>query len=339
MIKYETGGLLAIFSFVFAVVSATFAVAQHSEETMQKVSFKNGGIDMAGILHFPTDFDTAKKYSAIVCVNAAGAVKEQSAGLHAKRLAKHGFVVLTFDASHQGESGGEPRFLESPPKRVEDIRKAVDYLTTLPFVDRECIGAFGVCAGAGYAINAAMTDRRIKAVATASATDAGAVMREGWLGDTPVAEQIKTLEEVSRLRTAEANGAPAVYGPYVPEPIDGAATSVTMREAYEYYRTPRGAHPRSENKVLATSLDQIFGFSAFYLMDSLFTQPLLCIVGSESDVLYLSKRAVELAKGEKELLVLEGATHVDLYDRPKYLDVAEESMSRFFAKNLSPATK
>jgi fermentation-respiration switch protein FrsA (DUF1100 family) len=329
--KYISVALLLV-----CILSASALASTQEKDTLtEKVSFKNDDIAMSGILHFPGGFEKTSKYSAIVCSNAAGAVKEQAAGLYASKLVKYGFVVLTFDASHQGESGGEPRYLEDPSKRTEDIRKAVDYLTTLPFIDAERIGGFGICAGGGYCISAAMTDHRIKAIATVSATDAGAVMREGWLGNVPVSEQIKMLEEISKQRTAEANGAPPMYVPYAPEILDDSITIVTMREAHDYYRTPRGGHPNSVNKALFTSLDKILGFSAFHRLDTLLTQPLLAIAGSESDALYLSERAVEIANCEKELFIVEGATHVDLYDIPKHVDVAEAKLGQFFTTHLS----
>ena len=281
------------------------------------VTFKNNQIAMAGELHLPAGFDEGRQYPAIVVAHPAGAVKEQTPAVYATRLAKRGLVVLTFDASHQGASGGEPRYLENPYERVEDVRCAVDYLSNLSFVDGKRIGALGVCAGGGYAITAATTDRRIKAVAGVSATDAGAAIREGWEGDLPVSEQLKMLEAVSAQRTAEAKGAAVAYGPYVPEVVD-EKTLVTMREAREYYRTPRAQHPNSPNKVMFTSLDKLLTYSATDRIDTLLTQPLLVIVGSKSDARrYADAFHQKAASKDKELFVLAGATHVDLYDVPK----------------------
>lgn len=316
-----------------AMTTTAFSQTIKNGVIMEKVVFKNNGIKMSGNLYYPENIDRSNKYPAIVCSNPAGAVKEQSAGLYAGKLAQNGFVALAFDASHQGESGGDPRYLENPYERVEDIRAAVDYLTTLPYVDMNRIGAMGLCAGAGYSISAAMTERRIKAVAGVSGTDAGAAIREGWLGDTPVSEQIKLLEAVAEQRTAEANGATPVYGTYVPETVD-ESLPVTMREANEYYRTPRGGHPNSENKVLMTSLDKILSFSAFQFIETLLTQPLLMIAGSESDILYLSKQAVNRANCDKELFIIDGATHVALYDIPVYVEQAIAKLTRFFKEKL-----
>lgn len=300
----------------------------------RQVTLRNHENDIAAELHLPSGFDEAGLYPAIVCAHPAGAVKEQSPALYAGRLADHGFVVLTFDASHQGASGGEPRFLENPFERVEDVRAAVDYLTTLPFVDAGRIGALGICAGAGYAISAATTDRRIKAVAGVSATDAGSAIREGWDGNLPVSEQINMLEAVSAQRTAEARGAAVQYMPYVPESVD-ENTSVTMREAHEYYRTPRAQHPNSLNKVRFTSLDKLLAFSATDRIETLLTQPLLLVVGSESD----ARRHVDAfhqkaASNDKAVFVVEGATHVDLYDVPRHVEPAVAMLATFFSTRL-----
>lgn len=234
----------------------------------------------------------------------------------------------------KGESGGEPRYVEHPADRVEDIRCAVDYLTTLPFVDTGRIGALGICAGGGYSIAAATTDRRIKAVAGASPTDAGTAMRDGWLGGAPIAEQLKLLEMASAQRTAEANGQPVAYGPYVPNELDKSLPN-TMQEAYEYYRTPRAQHPNSVNKVTLTTFNPLFSFAATDRIDTLLTQPMLLVVGSKSD----ARRFVDLfhekaASKTKEIVVIEGATHVDLYDKPKYVDPAAARLASFFSTYL-----
>lgn len=302
---------------------------------MEKVIFNNNGIKMAGNLYYHQHMDRSKKYPAIVFTHAAGMVKEQAPALYAQKISENGFIVLTFDASHQGESGGEPRFLEAPAERVEDIKAAIDYLTTLPFVDQTKIGAVGICAGSGYTINAATTDKRIKALAGVSGTDAGAAIREGWLGNADMKDQIKILEMVGAERTAVANGAKPVYGNYVPESVDPKAP-VTMNEAYEYYRTPRCQKPNSQNKVLLMSLDKVMAFNAFQNMEILLDQPLLMVVGSKSDAIYLTDRAIDKAKvaASKEKYVIEGATHVDMYDKQPYVDQAVKKLAEFFRAKL-----
>lgn len=301
---------------------------------MQKIKFNNKGVEMAGNLFLPEKMEAGKPYPAIVCTCPAGAVKEQSSGLYAQKLAEQGFVALAFDPSHQAESGGYPRYEENPYDRVEDIRSAVDYLTTLQFVDRNRIAAMGLCAGAGYTINAALTDRRIKVVVGVSGTDAGAVIRDGWTGGVSREEKIKFLEMVSEERTAVANGAEPVYGNYVPENVTDDLP-VTMKEAHEYYRTPRAQYPASENKVLLTSMSNIYTFEAFHLMDELLTQPLLMVVGSKSDALYVSVRAIERAASKiKELYLIDGATHIDMYDRQPYVDEAIGKITSFLISNL-----
>ena len=159
--------------------------------TMKSVQFKNGNLKMAGNLYLPAGFDVAKTYATIVVVHPGGGVKEQTAGLYAQQLAAQGFVTLAFDASHQGASEGLPRFLDDLMKRVGDIYSAVDYLTTLPYVDAKRIGALGICAGSGTTVKAAMTERRIKALATVSGVDVGAATRKGWDGKASKASQLR----------------------------------------------------------------------------------------------------------------------------------------------------
>jgi fermentation-respiration switch protein FrsA (DUF1100 family) len=171
---------------------------------VRTVSFRNKAVALAAHLHLPDDFSEDEKYPALVGIHPAGGVKEQTIGTYAARLAAQGFVTVVYDSSYQGESGGEPRLLEDPTTRVEDARCAADFLTTLPFVDADRMGVFGICAGGGYAISVAQTERRFKAVATVSAAPMGEGSRAFLGHSTPVAEQIATLEMVAKQRTAEA---------------------------------------------------------------------------------------------------------------------------------------
>ncbi|MDX3713236.1 alpha/beta hydrolase [Streptomyces europaeiscabiei] len=299
---------------------------------VETVSFRNNAVEIAGHLHLPENFSREKKYPALVGIHPAGGVKEQTIGHYAKRLAEHGFVTVVYDSSYQGASGGEPRLLEDPTTRVEDARCAADFLTTLPFVDSERMGVFGICAGGGYAISVAQTERRFKAVATVSAAPMGEGSRS-FLGHlSPVAEQIGTLEMVAQQRTAEARGAEPLYAPFVPETLEeiNESTPDLLREGYDYYRTPRGEHPNSKGRFLLTSMDKMFAFSTFDQIPELLTQPMLLIAGSKADTKVFSDQAYELSRGPKELFVVEGATHIAMYDVPEYVDQAIPKMVEFF---------
>ena len=296
------------------------------------VKFKNAQIEMAGLVFQPATLAQGRAYPAIVVVHPGGGCKDQTASLYAYRLAQHGYVALAFDASHQGESGGLPRLLEDPAARVEDVRSAVDYLTTLSFVDRERIGAMGVCAGGAYAINAASTDHRIKAVAGVSAFNMGEGFRKGWFGKGTVDEQLATLRNVAQQRTAEANGAAPAMLPFVPD-SPAAVTDPEQLEVSQYYRLAnRWMHANSPNRFLASSIDKLYAYDAFTNIDVLLTQPLLLIAGSEAGTKWHSDRAYALATGEKELFVVPRATHMSLYDRD--VGKAMPRLHAFFGKHL-----
>lgn len=300
---------------------------------MKSVTFENSTIVMAGNLYYPANFDKTKTYAAIVVVHPGGGVKEQTAGLYAQRLAEQGFIALAFDASHQGASGGLPRFLDDPMLRVTDVYSAVDYLTTLPFVDTSRIGALGICAGGGIAAKATMTERRIKALGTVSGIDVGAATRRGWDGNAPKAQQIATLEAVAKQRSAEAAGAPPVYVPYVPAVGDRTAPR-DLQEAAEYYLTARGQHPNAPNKMLLTSAVHAIAFDGFAGAETLLTQPVLLIAGSEAGSLWHSKELYEKAAGPKELLIVDKATHMTLYDDPKQVTQAASKLASFFKRSM-----
>lgn len=299
---------------------------------IKPVSFKNKSVEIAGHLHLPDDFNEDGKYPALVGIHPAGGVKEQTIGLYAKRLAARGFVVVVYDSSCQGASGGEPRLQEDPAVRVEDARCAADFLTTLPYVDADRMGVFGICAGGGYAIAVAQTERRFKAIAGVSATPMGEAARNNFGRPIPAAALIRTMEASATQRTAEARGAEPAYAPFVPERFEDIDdnTPVMLREAYDYYRTPRGQHPNSKGRFLLTSLDKMLAFSTFNLIPDLLTQPMLLIAGSVADTKVYSDQAHALSNGPKELFVIEGATHVALYDVPEYVDQAVAKLVPFF---------
>jgi fermentation-respiration switch protein FrsA (DUF1100 family) len=326
---------LKIATIVFLALSINGVKAQSKNEnlknmiTIEKISFPNKiGIIVVGNIHYPIGFDKKKTYAAIITVPPASGAKEQTAGLYAKKLAERGFVTLAVDASYQGESGGEPRYKEDPIARVEDIRGAVDYLTTLPYIGENRIGVLGVCAGGGYAVSAAMTERRIKAVATSVPVNGGKEMRAGGKEAT-----IATLETVANQRTAEARGSEPMIVPWIPDEYK-EATDIDLREAYQYYRTPRGHHPNWQNKMRFISMDAVMAFDAFYLIETLLTQPLQIIVGSQQGAFGSNRDGHELyqraASTKKDLLVMEGASHFDLYDNPKYVDKAIEKFVDFY---------
>ena len=306
---------------------------QGGSVTRKNIRFKNGAIEMAGHLYLPKGFDERAKHPAVVSVHPGGGVKEQTAGVYARRLAEQGFVALAFDASHQGASGGMPRFLDDPMKRVGDIYSAVDYLTSLPYVDAGRIGALGICAGSGTASQGRSTlDRRIKAVATVSAVDVGAATRKGWDGKAPASDQIAMLEAVAKQRTAEAAGAAPVYVPYVPKVGDKTAPR-DLQEAADYYLTPRGQHPNAPNKMLLTSLGSLAAFTGFDGIDNVLTQPVMIIAGSEAGSLWHSQELHATAAGPKELFLVDGATHMDLYDGDG-MGVAVNKLAPFFKRSL-----
>ena len=330
-------------SFVLCMAGGAGVSAQIPAEVQnnaQHVQFvqQHSGWKIAGNLYLPSNYQPGKKYPAIITVHPGGGVKEQTSGLYAMLLAKKGFVTLAFDASHQGESEGTPRYIEIPTERVEDIRSAVDYLTTLPQVDANKIGVLGICAGGGYSISAAQTEHRIKALATVSAVDVGNIARQGWDGKGgSVAEQIKALEAIAAQRTAEANGAPIRNDHIVPTKDEITAdTPHDIVEASEYYTEARGQHPNARNMSMFSGGDGIYAFHAFSDMETLLTQPALFIAGTKAGSLWQSELAYSkaTAAASRELYKVNGATHMDLYDVTKFVNQAVDKLANFFHANL-----
>ncbi|RFU93589.1 alpha/beta hydrolase [Citrobacter gillenii] len=302
--------------------------------TIRSVMFKNNEIMMSGNVYLPKAFSEDRKYAAIVVIHPGGGVKEQTAGLYALKLAAEGFVTLAFDASHQGASGGLPRFVDDPMKRVVDFYSAIDYLTTLPYVDSDRIGALGVCAGSGITVKASMSERRIKALATVSAVDVGAATRKGWEGKTAESELIPTLEAVAKQRSAEAAGGAPVYVNYVPKLSDTTAPR-DLQEAADYYLTARGRYPTSTNQMLMTSISTLASFTGFEGADVYITQPLLMVAGSKAGSLWHSQKLNAIAAStQKELFIIPGATHMDLYDGAGAAEAAKK-LAPFFKSQLA----
>ncbi|MDO5531503.1 alpha/beta hydrolase [Sutterella sp.] len=305
--------------------------------TERRVRIPTRGHSLAALLYVPAAGPRRDEGLPTVVVSPnGGGVKEQAAGLYARRLAARGFVTVTFDPSHQGESGGEPRLEENPDDRVEDISAAVDWLTQLACVDPERIGALGICAGGGYTLHAAQTDVRIRAAATVSAVDSGRTRREGIGGVMTDLSRAEALEAVAKQRTLEAAGGPVKWVHYVAEPgevpEDAPARSLA-REATEYCRI-RGAHPRSPNLYRFTSIARLFAYTAFDHLDWISPRPVLLIAGSDADTRYLSEDAFAMARDPKELFLVQGASHIDLYDRDPCVGEAVEKLAGFFREAL-----
>lgn len=300
---------------------------------MKKVNFKSNNLNVVANMYFPENFDGNNQYPAIVVNYPAGGVKEQTAGLYAERLANFGYVTMAYDASYQGESEGQPHNLENPSSRVEDVRAAVDYFNTLDFINDSRIGALGICAGGGYTIKAAQTEKRIKAVVGISAADIGQKFRKGWTGNQDEKDINPLLEQVAEQRKAEANGAPQKLVGFVPEEPTEDMDQET-KDGWEYYRTPRAQHERSINQFPFISFDRIIEFTAFDLVDKLLTQPVLFIAGSEAGTLWQSENAYERALEPKDIHIVEGANHFDMYDKEPFVTEAVGKMNSFYGQYL-----
>lgn len=331
--------LIGLISSLAIVVTATTAVAAvppgpSDKATVGSVRFKNRiGIELVGDLYLPKDIDMSKKYRAIIVGPPFGSVKEQTSGLHAQKLAEMGYVALAFDPSFRGESGGTPRQIDVPEIRVEDFSAAVDFLSNHALVDKNRIGVLGVCASGSYSISAAQIDPRIKALATVSMFDIGRARREGLGGTISYAQRMKTLEDIGEQRTKEFAGAPRRDVNSIPTQLTGKETEI-QREFYDYYRTPRGGHPRATNSYSFTSLAPLTNFFPLVQIETISPRPLLFIVGERAESAYFSEDAYKKAAEPKELFVVPGASHVDLYDVPQFMSVSLKKLDSFFTKNL-----
>jgi uncharacterized protein len=301
----------------------------------QKVTFKNRyGITLAADLYLPRNRGS-QRLAALAVSGPFGAVKEQSSGLYAQTMAERGYVTLAFDPSYTGESAGEPRNVPSPDINTEDFSAAVDFLGLQPYVDRNRIGIIGVCGFGGMGLNAAAVDKRIKAVVTTSMYDMSRVMAKGYYDKLTAEQRAQMLEKMSQQRWADVErGSPAPGPRILPETLDGTADPV-VRMYFDYYRTPRGFHPRSPNSNGAWTATGPMPFMNLPLLTyiaEISPRPILLIAGENAHSRYFSEDAYKAAAQPKELMIIKGAVHVDLYDRMDKIPF--DKISEFFGKNL-----
>lgn len=304
----------------------------------ENVSFNNQyKMKMAGNLFLPRQMKEGKRYAAIIVGHPMGAVKEQSANLYATKMAERGFVTLAIDLPFWGGSEGKPRNAVSPDLYAEAFSAAVDYLGTRPFVDRERIGAIGICGSGSFAISAAKIDPRLKAIATVSMYDMGAASRNG-LKQALTPEQRKQIQvEAAEQRYAEFEGGEPKYTGGTVHKLTENSTPVE-REFYEFYRTPRGevtpagASPLTTTHPTLTSNVKFMNFYPFNDIETISPRPLLFITGAEAHSREFSEDAYCRAAEPKELYIVPGAGHVDLYDRTSLIPF--DKLETFFKDYL-----
>jgi uncharacterized protein len=299
----------------------------------KKVSFRNRyGIALAADLYLPKVANG--KLAAIAVGGPFGAVKEQSSGLYAQTMAERGFVTLAFDPSYTGESGGQPRNVASPDINTEDFSAAVDFLGLQPSVDRERIGIIGICGWGGMALNAAAVDKRVKAVVASTMYDMSRVMSKGYNDSVTLEQRTQTLEQLSQQRWADAeNGAPAYQPPY--NELKGGEAQFLV-DYHDYYRTPRGYHARAVNSGNSWTQTTPLSFMNMPLLTyiaEISPRPVLFIHGEKAHSRYFSETAYAAAAEPKELMIIPGASHVDLYDRVDLIPF--DQMTSFFRGNLN----
>lgn len=299
------------------------------------VKYQLQGLDIAANVYTPANYDPEKKYPTVVVAHPNGGVKEQVAGLYAQRLAEQGYITITADAAYQGASGGMPRNVDKPQHRIEDIHGMADFITQYPGVDIDRLGLLGICGGGGYSLKAAQTDKRFKSVATLSMFDSGLVRRNGYQ-DSQLSTIQERLKQASEARAKEAAGGEISYSgdanlsdeQIAKLPFD------LYRQGYEYYWKTH-AHPNSTFKYTTSSLLDLMRFDAQSNMD-LINQPLLMMAGTKADSLYMTQSAFDKAVNarNKALYLIEGATHIETYWKPQYVNAAMRQLTQFYGQHL-----
>jgi fermentation-respiration switch protein FrsA (DUF1100 family) len=302
---------------------------------IRPVTYQLNGLEISANVYTPADYKRAGRFPVIVVAHPNGGVKEQVAGLYAQRLAEQGYVTIAADAAYQGASGGQPRHVDKPANRIEDIHGMADFISQFDGVDVERIGLLGICGGGGYALKAAQTDKRFRAIATLSMFNSGRVRRNGFQ-DSQLETIQERLSQASQARAQEAAGGEILYAgdAQLTDAQVAALPFDLYREGYAYYGKTH-THPNATFKYTMSSLLALMRFDAATDMD-LIDQPLLMIAGSNADTLYMTEDAFKKASRavDKELSLIEGATHIQTYWQPKYVDQALQTLTRFFGKTL-----
>lgn len=300
----------------------------HPDVERREVLYRNRyGLDIAADLYLRKDADLSQPHAALIVGAPYGGVKEQGPCVYGSELARRGFVVLTFDQSFMGQSGGWPRNLSSPDIFVENFSAAVDYLGLQPFVDREKIGVIGICGSGGFALSAAQCDTRIKAVATASMYDMSAAVR---LGMDEAAIQANK-DRIARQRWVDAQQGEPEYIPYFPDhPLEAVPLELEepTAEWFRFYALKRGFHPRSRGGFTTTSDLAMMNFRLLDYIHEISPRPILFIVGDRAHSKFFSENAYAAAREPKELYTVADAEHIDLYDRTDRIPF--DKLERFF---------
>ncbi|ENM5815813.1 alpha/beta hydrolase [Vibrio mimicus] len=309
---------------------------------MQKITFRNADMawDISALVLFPKGFNESKRYPTMISVHPFGSCKEQtSSAVYGKALAELGYVVIAFDASFQGESGGLPRYVEDPSQRVEDISRVIDYAVTLPYVDENRIGGLGICGGGGYIINSALTEKRLKAVVGITPVNVGRLFREGFSMYDPIAN----LEAMAAQRTAEARGSELQINELLPPSVEFAKenglTERDVFEATEYYKTPRGQTEGGATRMLFSHAQKTLSWDAFAFAETLLTQPVMAVVGQKIGAFGAYRDGQEIygrsvQSKDRQLVNLENWSHYELYDHPEAVSMAMDKVSAFLETHL-----
>lgn len=312
-----------------------YTFASSNKVKHEKITFKNRyGITLVADLYLPA-LQGNDKFAAIAVSGPFGAVKEQTSGLYAQTMAERGFLTIAFDPSYTGESGGEPRYVASPDINTEDFSAAVDYLSTREDVDPNRIGIIGICGWGGMALNAAAMDTRIKATVTSTMYDMSRVNAQGYFDSMDADARFALRQKLNAQRTIDAkNGSYARAGGVI-DPLPADAPQF-VKDYYDYYKTARGYHERSLNSNDGWNITSALSFMNMPLLaySDEIRSAVLMIHGEKAHSRYFSEDAFKRLKGEnKMLLIIPGASHVDLYDNKANV-IPYDKMEQFFLTYL-----